>query len=743
MAEKTVEKKAGARDFVGNQPELKEGTLEPSNRVIADVEDAISVTENLIKDAKILIKNASRITRKKQGGRPYIDSILKEQGRSWMPNISSGAFGTELRKAAPRLYMPILTASTLTAASLPTGWPDGEDKSNFFREEVTNTIRSWKKQGMFVRGLAKEVVDYGFAFAVWTDPYQWEPHLVRMDKGFVPRGTEIMDDNIPMFMLEWEYKPDELIALVKNATGAGVESWEKDSVAYAITKADVPVPEDREFKGVRKWEELIKEQVSDYSYTKGFRVIKCRHLFVTKATGKVSHYILWPEGPGGSGEDDHRLLFEHLDAYDNMSDVVVPLVFDFGDGTIHGSWGAGQMLYDVADMLDRARCDMIANLKLTNKVRMQVKEGGRAEDAKLIVNSDMVIAAGGDFAQNVGGMGTSTDSFIALDAEMQKWMQERIGAYLPPIPLANNDIKAAQVNAVQQQNQEIQRDVLEIWLMQYAYVIATMTKRLLDDGNPDLTAKSLRQKLLGQKEWYKTLFEKIKKTVKTILGVNTANTPTLTEDEMNILVNQPAVQSVADFTQFAASQRAQFAAAIKGDARFDQVKAATLWAQGVPSGGARLARYLVIPGADQTQTIIATQKQIMEDSALIGGRDVPVSPTDNHWIHMQEMKPGLESVTKAGAVKVAAPALRHYAAHYAAGVAQKVIPPDKVNEEKAYIAGLEKALAVAQQQEQMKQIQAAGAAQTATLAAAGGGVPPGIGPGATSAVPPGVGPGVP
>ena len=355
----------------------------------------------------------------------------------------------------------------------------------------------------------------------------------------------------------------------------------------------------------------------------------------------------------------------------------------------------------------------------------------------------MVIAAGGDFAQNVGGMGTSTDSFIALDAEMQKWMQERIGAYLPPIPLANNDIKAAQVNAVQQQNQEIQRDVLEIWLMQYAYVIATMTKRLLDDGNPDLTAKSLRQKLLGQKEWYKTLFEKIKKTVKTILGVNTANTPTLTEDEMNILVNQPAVQSVADFTQFAASQRAQFAAAIKGDARFDQVKAATLWAQGVPSGGARLARYLVIPGDDQTQTIIATQKQIMEDSALIGGRDVPVSPTDNHWIHMQEMKPGLESATKAGAVKVAAPALRHYAAHYAAGVAQKVIPPDKVNEEKAYIAGLEKALAVAQQQEQMKQIQAAGAAQTATLAAAGGGVPPGIGPGATSAVPPGVGPGVP
>lgn len=386
MSEKNTEKKTGAPDFAGNKPKLEAGTLKPTNRVVSSTEDAIAICDNLVKDAKTLIKNARRITNKKQGARPYKQSVLDEQGRKWMPNISTGAFGTELRRAAPRLYMPILTASTLTAASLPTGWPDGNEKTAFFREEVTTAWRSWKKFGMFFRGLAKEVVDYGFAFAVWTDPYQWQPHLVRMDQGFVPRGTEVMDENIPMFMLKWEYKPDELLMLVKKAVAAKIDVWEKDSVAYAVEHADLPSPQSKSDEGARKWEELIKQQVSDYSYAKGFPVIECRHLFVTEATGKVSHYILWPDGP-----EEHQLLMEKLDAYDEMSDVVVPLVFDFGDGTIHGSWGAGQMLFDVADMLDKARCDMIANLKLANKIRLQVKDGARAEDAKLIVNSDMVI----------------------------------------------------------------------------------------------------------------------------------------------------------------------------------------------------------------------------------------------------------------------------------------------------------------------------------------------------------------
>ena len=57
-------------------------------------------------------------------------------------------------------------------------------------------------------------------------------------------------------------------------------------------------------------------------------------------------------------------------------------------------------------------------------------------------------------------------------------------------------------------------------------------------------------------------------------------------------------------------------------------------------------------------------------------------------------------------VKPAEFALRHYVAHWTAGVAQKVLPDEAINAEKSFIADAEKALAaINQQQAQEQQMQ--------------------------------------
>jgi len=688
---------SGSLDEFGNDPEVNESDLEQTNRVVSSVSQAIQMVERDITDAKKLIQNAARITAKKQGDTPYSRASLKDQGKAYKTNISTRALATELKRAAPRLYMPILTASTLTAAELPPGWPLGQEKTQFFRETITKAIKAWRKFPTFVRGLSSEVVDYGFTFGCFTDPYQWRPHMVRMDRGFVPRGAEIMDDNLARFTLLWEYQPDELLKLARDGNK---DDWDKEAVAAAVHRATTP-SQSWTMENMRKFEELIREQVWDYSYEKGYKVIKTQHLFVLEGTGKVSHYILWKDAP----ETNWALLYEKLDAYDSMNDVVIPMVFGYGDGTIHGSWGAGQLLYDMAVQLEKVRCDSIDNLRMSNKMKLQVPQAKDASKVEMTVNDTSIIVSEAQFANNVGGIAPNPQGYIALEQQMRQWMQQIIGSYLPDIPSQPSDIKAAQINAAMAQEQEVQRDVLEGWMQQFAYLIQPMTKRLTMKGSNDKVAKEVRKKLLEGNDD----------------GI------ALTPEELDLLVEQPAIQSVTDFTPAMAAQKAQFAQSTLNNPLFRQTNAAKLMASAV--GGQSLVDYLVVPDGDTQDQTLAQRTQLEELTTIGSGINLPVIAKDNHWVHMETMTTppqegypsAMDAVIKAGKVNVAQAMLKHYAAHYQSAVALKMIPTEQINQKKSFIATYEKSIeALQQQQAQAAQAQAQ---QQAMMAAAQQGQP--------------------
>jgi hypothetical protein len=664
-------------ESMGNAPEVSPQGLEVQNRTITSVDQAVGVIEGLEFGAQKLVKNAGRITSLKQGRKPYDSKKLEKQGKGYKLNISPGTFSTTLRRVAPRLYMPLLQASTLTAAELPAGTINAEEKQNHYREVVTRAIRSWPRWQTFVRLLAQEVVDYGFAFAAFTDPFEWQPHLCRMDRGFVPAGTEIMDLSPSFFAMKWDYQPDQLIGIVKDAEDAGVAGWDKEAVAKAVQASAPSTAPQRDPVGWRKWEELVREQVWSYGTSKNYRVIETTHLFALEASGKVSHYIL-------NVREDHaaNLLYEKHDAFEKMSDAVIPVTFNSTDGTIHGSWGAGHLLYDLGGLSEKIFCDMVDNLRNANKQRLQVNDPKDINDVKQVVNDTEVIVSGAQFANNMGGVQQNVEAYIKLRDIVQQTMDSKVGAYVPPIPTQSSDVKAAQVNAAMQQEKEVSDDSIEFFLSQIAFITHAMSRRLTDPSSPNDEAK----------EVLKRLREK------------------LTDDEINTLRQQPVIRSVAEFTPMAAQARAQFAAQFLGNQLYKQTELARLTAEGVPFGGTRLASLVVIPDGDQTQQTVATRDQITENTTMMFGVEVPVAITDNHWVHMQALKQPLIEGVNAKQFGPAQVALKHYAQHWATGVAQKVLPPDQINTEKSFIADVEKAIKKGleqQQQEQMLQQQMA------------------------------------
>jgi hypothetical protein len=661
---------------LGNAPEVSKTTLDSDNHVITSVDQGLSVIQTLEWDAQKLVKNAAKITSLKQGRRPYDSKRLEKQGKGYKTNISPGTFSTTLRRVAPRLYMPILNASTLTAAELPAGTPNAEEKTAHYRDTITRAIRSWPRWNVLMRLLAQEVVDYGFAFAAFTDKYEWRPHLCRMDRGFVPAGTEIMDLEPAFFELMWDYQPSQLLNIAKAAVDAGVEGWHKDNVAYAVQQSKPATAPSREPTGWRKWEEMVREQIWNYATSKNYRVVEAKHLFALESSGKVSHYIFNPDAP-----ENQQLLYEKHDAYDSMADVVIPVVFNSTDGTIHGSWGAGHLLYDLGGLQEKIFCDMVDNLRNANKQRLQVNDPKDINDVKQVVNDTEVIVSGAQFANNLGGVQQNVEAYIKLKDILQQTMDSKVGAYVPPIPSQPGDVKAAQINAAMMQEKEVSEDSVEHFLSYIAYIVLSMSRRLTNADSPDKKAKEV-------------LFELKKK---------------LTDEEIEIFRSQPAVRSVTDFTPQAAQSRAAFATQFMGNQLFKQNELARLAAEGVPGGGIRLADLVVVQEGDETQTTIAQRQQTMENATMLQGMDVPVVVTDNHWVHMQTLKdPLIQAIngipTNPAMLSAATIGLKHYAAHWTAGVAQKVLPDEAINAEKSFIADAEKAIQQGQMQQQQQQM---------------------------------------
>ncbi|MCJ7824511.1 MAG: hypothetical protein MUP44_06395 [Anaerolineales bacterium] len=656
-------------DDTGNLPDVDSG-LEP-DRVVSSVDQALEICETLEQSAEGIIKNQARITAKLNGEPPRDPKKLKSKAKGYKTNISTGALATECNRVPTRLFMPIKTARYLTAASLPADTVNGPQKTEKFREIITDTIRSWPRWNFFVRGFAREVGVFGFAFPTFFDEWDWRPSIIRGDKGFVPAGTEILEEP-EFYEVIYEYKPHELIALAKQAKEAGITTWKIPAIVAAVNDASAPGSNDTNIQA-RTFEELTRQANVGYSYTKGVKVIKTKHLFAKEHSGKVSHWILYSEGKNesqdGDTEDDSiytktdkRLLYEKLDAYEHsMWEVVIPTVFDYGDGTIHGSWGAGQILYDMAHQVEVIRNDSIDALRNSGKVKVQVPDPKDVNSVKLVYNDSHIIVTGAQFAGNTAALPSDISSFGALEDRISRWSQEKVGSYLPPIPSQPSDIKAAQVNAAIAQEAEIKEANGENWLSQFAWLIFSMTRRLCNPLSSDPISKATLERLLREG---------------------------LTSEEILILRDQAPIKNVMEFTPYKTAQVAQFAASKAGNPLYNQRNIEV--AQVQAAAGDRFVESFLLPDGDTATIDGARRAQMEENAAMALGQDVPVLPSDLHWYHMQEMKASLEQVIGTANFPLAKLGLGHYAKHYDAGVQTKTLPKDQINNEKSYIAKLAK-----------------------------------------------------
>lgn len=582
-------------------------SLKPKNRAIKDADQAKRIITSMEVNNRERNQKNSRIMAKYNSEKPFTSESLKQDGLDWKSNFTTKPLPMLIDKVAPRFVAAIQGTRFLTNASLPDDAPGAAMKTEAFRREITDTVRRRAGWQNFLTELSQENALFGFTGVGWLDEFHWFPKFFRQDEFLVPTNTKQHSNSAQLVVFKERFQMHELFALIEDKDAAETAGWKIKATVDAINKA---CPEDRRANwsnSERVYEDLIRESNVGMSHEAGARVINVWHLLATEVTGKVSHMTL---------EDvSFAELFSREDQFDSMADAVTFFTFQQGNSTVHGSKGIGREIYAMAGMLDRARNEIVDRLNLSGKLIIQAGDKDIKKFRMSVVGNTILIGKGYEVLDRK--LNGDVEPFLALDQFLTGLLDQMAGATTPRV-FEGERVTKAQVEFFAQREEESKDNIIARFLNQFADMMTTIQKRLCDKNTDDKDAEEMQERLL-----------KI-----------------MTREELDKLAGIRVAETVKDYTEMERQQIIMIAAEARGNPLYNQRELE--YRKVVAQLGEEWANAVILPEEDPTVLAEQTRSQMLEmDFIIRHAAQVPVSPRDNHLVHLGVLLPGMDEMAVA------------------------------------------------------------------------------------------------
>jgi len=613
-----------------NTPEV-DSDLKPTRRSITDVKQLHSIASTLEEASRDRNQKNGRIMAKYNAERPYEPDKLKAESLGWKSNFSTKPLAVAVDKIGPRLTRAVNTARYLTSASLPETTSNGKSKTERFRREITNTIRRWPGWRPLISEIAQENGLFGYTSVFFVDRYSWKPYHFRQDRFFIPDQTKQFAANVQVWMGHQDLQIHELLETVgEDIEVAKAAGWEIDAVAQAANNAapKSSLNQSSPYTDVRLYQDAIRESSIHLSLQQGAKTIEVNHFLVREPSGKVSYYLV-------DRRDKQLLLRQQLDIYDSMEAAIVLFSYQQANGLLMGSKGVGRELYEVAGAVDRARNELVDRLNLSGKVWLQ-GSAKSLDRIQLSVVGNMVLFPDTVSVQSVK-IDPNVEAFSAMDLQLVQLMDQIAGGVTPK-EFKGERVTATAVNVYTAREEERRDDIIERFLLQVGDLVSVIQRRLVSEEMIDPEVAKLRENLLKY----------------------------MSEEELIELASQPALKTVADWTEVEAQQLVMLAAEKRQDPLYDHVKLERMATAARTSQ--EVADDVLLPVNDPTAETEQAQKQILENLVLSIGKPVPVSSRDGHRVHTQLLQADLQEAMQAQNPAVIQAYLAHWQAHIEAAI---------------------------------------------------------------------------
>lgn len=642
-------------------------------RALPDPKLGHSICTRLIDDNKERNNQNAEILKKYNGGQPFNPKDLEDAGQDWRNNRATGFMSNIVVRALPPYLAVWESARYLTNSTLASNDPESEQKNIIFREAVTKTIRSWSGWKNIAYLTVFENVLFGYTACAFPDKFDWRPLACRTDSAFFPDNCSQDSSYVPVWVMKHDYQIHELTEKIVDRELAESVGWNFDNCVEAINFARPKNRLDNTSEGVREYQDFIRETTLATSYQQGVDVIETSQLFIQEPNKAVSHFIY--------NHKNGKILYQHLDKFESMEECLALFSVEIGNGKLHGSKGAGRILFNTHVSAEQARNLVADNLYLAGMLILE-QDGNGSDDAALNVAHPVAVVSQG-YKLASKKFEVNTEAFFALDRHMQQVAEMQVGVFMPTQFLEGQDANRPVGNSkiIDAEVQKIRDSLLSRHLGQQYRLIHIMQKRLCSQENI-MNALSIFNQ---EQQTGRIVADPRLEQFRAMLGKNT-----LPLDSNNNVQNQEAIDCIlsmlrqglepddiyelalcppnevledpANNSQIIANIRATYMG-------HPNVRQTELITRDIASQvGYNVAQELIIPEEDNTITSESTRLQLIELQTLMTGESLPTSPRDNDKIHMnviiQKSKPIMEGLMQGGFTEDTLAAIGNVMAHF-------------------------------------------------------------------------------
>lgn len=588
-----------------NSPEFNESGKN-TVKAISSASQALQIATKLANNDEERDRRRARVLSAFNGASPFNDSELIALAQGYRSNVSFGfAEGAIGRGVVPYNELTLnINDLTEIEANLP------DQKLKICQVEFGKIMDKWGKWPKFISRLNQDLVLNGYNTAIFPSDYDPFPIFIQQKDGFADEGSPNDVNDLEVFVWKKSYLINELYAKISDSDSAKKAGWNVDNVRNALTLA---MPESIYNQGSTTsgmWtavESAIRDGALFVSIV-GAKKVNAFHVFACELSGKVTHYIVL-DGINVAGDTEQTgvELFKKEDRFDSMRDFLVYFDLETGDGTWHGSRGLGQRVFNTHKSVDKLRNSVIDQAFVSGLTLIQPGDQVQQEEMQLTVLGPFAVIPNG-ITISPQVLPAVANTTFQVDALLAATSEQRIGDIVPQAQsqVSGGDKTATEARITAGRQELITKGNLKRYIDPISQVISIIVRRLLKKNSPNPFAKEFQRELIrhGLKE----------DDLKEIRGARNTG-------KIDDILGNTAQKTQIIFGEF------------RGDPEVDQQRLKFKRIASVLDADS--ADELLISDKDQTKQIEAARLQELELTTIQTGMPVPVSPRDNHEIHLQ------------------------------------------------------------------------------------------------------------
>lgn len=589
-----------------NNPEFNESG-ENEVFAISDASQALQIARRLLRDDWYRDFRRARVLSAFNGSAPYSDDELKAIGQSYRYNVSFGY----MEGVVGRAVVPFnqLSGNVENIAAVQAELPDA--KLSVIQDEFVEQVKQWGKWQKFSSRLNQELVLNGYTTAVFPSEYHPFPVFIPQKDAFVNEGTPNDVSDLEVFVWRKQYLIHELYKKIIDPEAAAAAGWDVENVRKALENA---IPNDiwrRNTQQSGTWT-AVQSAIRDgslFNSIVGAKVVDTFHVFASELEGEVSHWVVVDTPNRGDEPIVDPGLFKKLKRWKSFREMLVYFDLEPGDGKWQGSRGLGQRAFNIHEAIDKVNCTILDQAFTSGLTLLQTGDQTSNEEFNLVVTGPFAVIPPGVTVQSTQLPAIANTTFQATSL-LTATGEQRIGDI---VPNANNNFGTGKKTATQSsidanRSMLIQKDNIQRYIDPLSQLLSIMLRRMANVNSEDPYAKSF---------------------------VEHVKAKGITEEDLKKIRSVRSTGRIDDVLGETKQTNQTLLATFRGDPDINQVE---LKRRVIASeAGPQDVDELLITKEDQTLVINAIQKQLNEIGTMINQVAVPVSPQDDHLIHLQTL----------------------------------------------------------------------------------------------------------